>query len=142
MINHLHMLNVDEYSTIADIKSAYRKLAKKYHPDYYKGGSEKFREVQISYEYLLKHHVPKKKPKPTNGYEKFYRIFDKSIKPEFTLKLPIEKVLKQGIIIFCMYDSNEIRLTFDPGDNFPKSVLVTNFNPNILLHIQPCGDER
>lgn len=140
MVNHLHILNVDEYATIEDIKSAYRKLAKKYHPDYYKDGPEKFREIQFSYEYLLKHHIPKKKPKPTNGYERFYRVFDKSTKPEFTIKLPIEKTLKQGIIIFCMYDGQELRLSFDAGETFPKSIVVTNFNPNLMIHIQPDGD--
>lgn len=140
MVNHLDVLNVDEYATIADIKSAYRQLAKKYHPDYYKDGSEKFREIQFSYEYLLNNHIPKKKPKPTNGYEKFYRVFDKSTQPEFTIKLPIEKVLKQGIIIFIMYDGQELRLIFDPGETFPKSIVVTNFNPNLLFHIQPNGD--
>ena len=55
------LLNKDQ-AIIAEIKKAYRTMAKKYHPDklidmdeaYKKGAEQKFREVQESYESLQK----------------------------------------------------------------------------------------
>jgi DnaJ like chaperone protein len=56
------ILEIDRAATIADIKKAYRTMAKKYHPDklehmdvaYRKGAEEKFRKVQEAYESLQK----------------------------------------------------------------------------------------
>lgn len=54
------ILEIDSTATVAQIKSAYRKMAKKYHPDkvghlgeeHRKGAEEKFRQVQKAYETL------------------------------------------------------------------------------------------
>jgi DnaJ like chaperone protein len=56
------ILEIDKTATVAEIKKAYRTMAKKYHPDklidmdeaYKKGAEEKFRNVQESYESLQK----------------------------------------------------------------------------------------
>ncbi len=56
------ILEVDENASDADIKKAYRKMVKKYHPDklqnmdkaYQKGAKEKFNKVQEAYEQLQK----------------------------------------------------------------------------------------
>ncbi|RRO23194.1 molecular chaperone DjiA [Flavobacteriaceae bacterium 14752] len=56
------ILEVDEDASDADIKKAYRKMVKKYHPDklqnmdeaYQKGAKEKFNKVQEAYEQLQK----------------------------------------------------------------------------------------
>ena len=56
------ILELDPTATISEIKKAYRKMAKKYHPDkvshlgkeHQKGAEEKFRKVQEAYEQLLK----------------------------------------------------------------------------------------
>ena len=56
------ILEIDKTATVAEIKKAYRTMAKKYHPDklidmdeaYKKGAEQKFREVQESYESLQK----------------------------------------------------------------------------------------
>lgn len=60
--NAYKVLEIDKKATIEDIKKAYRKMAKKYHPDrvihlgkeHQKGAEEKFRQVQEAYEYLQK----------------------------------------------------------------------------------------
>jgi len=55
-------LEINASATQAEIKAAYRKMAKKYHPDkvlhlgkeHQKGAEEKFRKVQEAYEQLQK----------------------------------------------------------------------------------------
>ena len=56
------ILELDPNATMSEIKTAYRKMAKKYHPDkvlhlgkeHQKGAEEKFRKVQEAYEQLQK----------------------------------------------------------------------------------------
>jgi DnaJ like chaperone protein len=60
--NAYKVLEVDKSATDDEIKKAYRKMAKKYHPDkvihlgkeHQKGAEEKFRQVQAAYEQLQK----------------------------------------------------------------------------------------
>ena len=59
--NAYKILEIDSNANQDDIKKAYRKMAKKYHPDkllgqdpaMIKGAEEKFREVQKAYETLM-----------------------------------------------------------------------------------------
>ena len=58
--NAYKILEIDKSATVDEIKKAYRKMAKKYHPDrlahlgkeHQKGAEEKFRQVQEAYETL------------------------------------------------------------------------------------------
>ncbi len=60
--NSYKILEIDKTATDSEIKKAYRKMAKKYHPDkvmhlgkeHQKGAEEKFRQVQEAYEQLQK----------------------------------------------------------------------------------------
>lgn len=60
--NAYKILEITKDATVDDIKAAYRKMAKKYHPDrvihlgpeHQKGAVEKFRQVQDAYEKLRK----------------------------------------------------------------------------------------
>ena len=65
IINHLGVFGLKGGATESELKSAYRNLAKEYHPDKLAGMSdgiknlakEKFQEIQDSYEYLMKNYV-------------------------------------------------------------------------------------
>ncbi|CAH2053439.1 unnamed protein product [Thlaspi arvense] len=52
--DHYSTLNVDRNASLQDIKSAYRKLARKYHPDMNKnpGAEDKFKQISAAYEVL------------------------------------------------------------------------------------------
>jgi len=60
--NAYKILEITKSATVKEIKAAYRKMAKKYHPDkvihlgkeHQKGAEEKFRQVQMAYEQLQK----------------------------------------------------------------------------------------
>lgn len=60
--NAYKILEVDQKASVQDIKQAYRRMAKKYHPDkvqhlgpeHQRGAEEKFRKVQEAYEQLQK----------------------------------------------------------------------------------------
>ncbi|MBW1728160.1 MAG: DnaJ domain-containing protein [Deltaproteobacteria bacterium] len=46
------ILGISPSATADEIKSAYRRLAKEFHPDHYTGGNETFREIQEAYSVL------------------------------------------------------------------------------------------
>jgi len=50
MKNYYEILGVDEKATQEDIKKAYRKLSKQYHPDVNPNGEEKFKEIAEAYD--------------------------------------------------------------------------------------------
>ncbi|MCB4807440.1 TerB family tellurite resistance protein [Tamlana sp. 62-3] len=60
--NAYKVLEIEKSATVDEIKKAYRKMAKKYHPDrvihlgkeHQEGAEEKFRQVQAAYEQLQK----------------------------------------------------------------------------------------
>ena len=64
--NYYDILGLDKNASPEDIKSAYRKLAKKYHPDINKedGATERFKEINEAYECLSD-------PKKKSNYDQF-----------------------------------------------------------------------
>lgn len=50
--NYFTILGVSTGASQAEIRSAYRRLVQKYHPDHYEGGSEAFRRIQDAYAVL------------------------------------------------------------------------------------------
>jgi molecular chaperone DnaJ len=51
--NHFAILEVTTNACPAEIRSAYRRLAKAYHPDHYRGDSRPFQRIQEAYSVLV-----------------------------------------------------------------------------------------
>jgi molecular chaperone DnaJ len=50
--SYFAILGVSSSATADEIRTAYRRLAKEFHPDHYAGGDESFREIQEAYSVL------------------------------------------------------------------------------------------
>ena len=61
--SYFAILEVTSGATPDEVHSAYRRLAKEYHPDHYEGGSDRFRQIQEAYSVLGD-------PVRRNAYEK------------------------------------------------------------------------
>jgi hypothetical protein len=57
LINYYQILGVPNFATIADIKIAFRKLAKQYHPDKNPNGKEQFATILKAYEVLTNNYL-------------------------------------------------------------------------------------
>jgi curved DNA-binding protein CbpA len=51
--SYFAILELTPNATEDDIRSAYRRLAKEYHPDHYAGGSGPFQQIQEAYAVLV-----------------------------------------------------------------------------------------
>jgi len=47
--SYFAILGISQNATVDEIRSAYRRLAKEFHPDHYTGSSERFRKIQEAY---------------------------------------------------------------------------------------------
>jgi molecular chaperone DnaJ len=50
--SYFAILGISPNATVDEIRSAYRQLAKEFHPDHYAGSSERFRDIQEAYSVL------------------------------------------------------------------------------------------
>ena len=50
--SYFAILGISSGATADEVRNAYRRLAKEYHPDYYAGGSERFQDIQEAYSVL------------------------------------------------------------------------------------------
>jgi DnaJ-class molecular chaperone len=50
--SYFAILGISSGATADEIRSAYRRLAKEFHPDHYSGGSERFQDIQEAYSVL------------------------------------------------------------------------------------------
>jgi len=50
--SYFAILGISPNATVDEIRSAYRRLAKEFHPDHYTGSSERFRDIQEAYSVL------------------------------------------------------------------------------------------
>lgn len=104
MKDYYKILGVEKKSTKEDIKKAYRKLSKKFHPDINPNGEVEFKNISEAYETLIDENKRKEYDNPTrfknpfntsNPFENFHKNFNrernnKSIRVNIT---PLESFL-------------------------------------------------
>lgn len=76
MSNPYDILGVSQNASKDEVKSAYRKLAKQYHPDINKepGAEEKFKEISQAYEDILNPQPQKQAPSYHNPFDDFFNM--------------------------------------------------------------------
>ncbi len=95
---------MQENATDEELKRAYRKLSKQYHPDVNPEGGEKFREIAEAYDVLSdptkKNNYLSQKNNPFSGteFEDFFKnMFSGGQRPQGPLVCPIPREL-----VYCM----------------------------------------
>lgn len=85
MTNWYQVLGISRQATEEEMKSAYRKLAKKYHPDAHPGDQEceqKFREISEAYSILSDIDKRKKYDEELNGAGKGQKAAERNEQPK------------------------------------------------------------
>lgn len=132
---HLEKLELNDFSTVEDIKVQYRKFAKIFHPDVSGDDGSRFRELTISYNWLLENHRPKPKPRDFSNYEKFFRVLnDKDV--VINISIPVENVLERGIVVNCIKGFMEFRIVLERGEVLPKHIEITNLSSPLIVRIE------
>lgn len=93
MTDYYKILGLDKKSTKDEIKKAYRKLSKKYHPDINPNSEDKFKEINNAYETLIDDKKRNEYDNPTNfsdgfGFNNPFDIFKKN----FNRKVKTKKI--------------------------------------------------
>lgn len=138
--DHLKILNVTMFSTIPEIKSSYRKLAKLHHPDINKSSDGKFfNQLTLSYDYLIANHAPQKPKAPATNllkHEKYYRIIPGGLTPTLWFS---SKMFERESVIICMKDMTEFNIFIPAGTELPKTIRILNVGRPFELRLQHDG---
>lgn len=125
MIDHYKVLGVNPNATKDELKSAYRTLAKKYHPDVPTGNEKLFTQINVSYKYLSEKEAPKAPKEWSVGKaDVYYRL----IQSGNTIVLP-EKDLIRDTKIFVMMGAREFTVILRAGTKLPTTIRITNIGP-------------
>lgn len=94
-MNEYDILGVTEFSTKAEIKKAYKRLAQQHHPDKSNDNGEKFKEIKAAYDAIMKGIAekpkPKPKPKPKAKNEGFWSSpTDRYTAPSYSIRHKVE----------------------------------------------------
>lgn len=135
---HLKLFELTRYATIDEVKASFRKLALLYHPDHYNEGTDKFRLLKESYDWLINNHKPLLPKKDLTGYETFYRVLG-DVRCDKVITLPLSNYLEEGVIIQCMFLSQEFRIVLEAGDSLPKKLKIMNMGDPFIIDIKGDG---
>ena len=122
MKNYYEVLGVDEKATQEDIKKAYRKLSKQYHPDVNPNGEEKFKEIAEAYDNI--------------GEENKRREYDNKKNNPFDIHSMFEQMVNRGANRQPNAPDKIIDLVLTPLDSFFG--VNKDIEYNFYLKCNPC----
>ena len=135
----LEFFHLTRHSSIEEIKTEYRKAAKKYHPDLNKGIDPKmFTTSTKFYNYLLDNHKPVAAPKPKADISKrikYFRLLTKMYNEIISIPYN-DSELPEDIVIICMRNSIEFRINLNKGQKIPVTLEITNVGAPFLVTIK------
>ena len=123
MKDYYIILGVDKNSTKDDIKKAYRKLAKKYHPDINPEHVTLFKEINNAYEILSN-------DKKRYEYDNYFPKYNKDIKITYYISLEDAYYGKETIIKY--------NTTF--GERFCPIIIQKGIKHNDIIKCNSYGD--
>jgi molecular chaperone DnaJ len=74
--DYYKILGLNKGASMDDVKKAYRKLAKEYHPDKNSGKEEKFKEISEAYEAITSGKSNQQQQNSYSGFEDFFRQYE------------------------------------------------------------------
>jgi DnaJ domain len=130
------VLQVPRGSSLIDIKSAYRKLAKIYHPDISTGSEEKFKQITAAYDILVKistPYTPSPQHPPQSSTTKANTTKPKQNQSIFKILTTEYSVvycpdnLPEGTRVFFMDGAREFTVYFKEAMRLPFTIRVDRF---------------
>jgi hypothetical protein len=143
---HLSTLELDKYATLDEIKSQYRMLSKKYHPDIVGTGDNlKFIEIGVAYAWLIKNHIPKIKTDDNTYILIRTTTFKDGYRPDLYqifVAMPTRKIINSTIVeideSFRIAGSGKsihktLRVELKEGTTFPDTTLLTQDGKDYVI---------
>ena len=124
------IFGIDESSSKEDIKSNFRRLAKKYHPDHNKNNNatDQFEKLKLWYDYLLANHVQKVVFKGI----KLFRVLSQVSKNEYLIEIPRGSTEIDDVKIIFMIGSKEYSIVVIKGSKVPLTFHGCGLNVRIV----------
>lgn len=118
-MDYYQILELEKKASEKDIKSAYKKLAIKYHPDKNKNDGEKFKKISEAYQVLSN---KEKREKYDHGFHIEHSSFHSpnELFKDFFKDIPWEYIDLANSFLLQFLESPECELTFKIIDNLPQ----------------------
>jgi curved DNA-binding protein len=145
MTNPYSVLGIERNASSDDIKKAYKKLAKLYHPDINPNGKEKFAEIQEAYETLTNKpsYSTNSQYAPDIDLDKIFGRFNFGRKEivrivNVTVNLTLEEI-HQGCEKIVQFDATKTKLSIPAGtiSNCSFSLNIDDIKYKLMVIINP-----
>jgi curved DNA-binding protein len=156
MTNLYDILNISENASVQEIKSAYKTLAKKYHPDINKEeyAEEFFKKINDAYNILIDKEKKYKYDKKNfhnkenfNNKGNFHNKDNKDLDINIVLELSITKAIKGGTTSIKLFGNN-IKIKIPKNTTLNdiikvkgKGNIINNKQGDLILHVKIIGNE-
>ena len=133
MVNYYDILELENFASVEEVKTAHRRLSKKYHPDLNNGdvaSEEKFKEIQNAYEHLRDPEAKKVYDDAyfyflSEPYKQFHGPYVETPRPKHNSGFSLTR-FPVILVVFLLF--RLLRLGCNESQDWPAGQKVT-FNP-------------